>query len=65
LEGDEGVDPLAYLEELDEAEAAADPARLAAQGLGAEADGLEDEEFEDYGELTEGDEADALEDKQI
>lgn len=64
LEGDRGVDPLAYLEELeDEESAAADPAKRAPPQLKPDAEGEEEEEYFDYGELTDGDEMDALEQK--
>lgn len=67
LEGDAGVDPLAFLEEMDASEAAADPARLASQEPKPTAGGKDEEEYFDYGELTDGDESvpDALEQKQM
>ena len=59
------MDPLAYLEELEEEEAAADPAKLASHEFKAGAEGEDDQEYFDYGELTDGDEMDALEQKQM
>lgn len=65
LEGDPGVDPLAFLEE--EEERAEDPAKSAAlPGNAGEAKEEEDDdEYVDYGELTDGDEMDEMEAKQV
>lgn len=63
LEGDEGIDPLAYLEQMDDDEEAANPASMA---VVKEVDCTgQDEEYEDWGELTDGDEPDQYEQKQM
>lgn len=65
LEGDPGVDPLAFIEE--EEERAGDPAKSSAfPGNAGEAkEEQDDDEFIDYGELTDGDEMDEMEAKQM
>lgn len=63
LEGDRGVDPLAYLEELDEEEAAADPAKLTSKEIKPGDEGEDEQEYYDYGELSGSDVMDVSEQK--
>jgi len=68
LEGDRGVDPLAFLEEMEDGEAAAESAKPTGQpSQAAGAAEEQDKDFYDYGELSDGDEeAEAMyEQKQV
>lgn len=65
LEGDPGVDPLAFIEEEEERAEDLAKAPTLPGNAGATKEEEDDDEYIDYGELTDGDEMDVVEAKQM